>query len=125
MAVPVAPVVVVVVIPGFGMHRLDARQAHVNGAIHRRAGARQDAGDREGRVVVMHETHLADAMRHHDLVAHRVVQRRGHFRAEHRFARVGERLADRERQLAIAAVAVVNEVVAVGAQHAVAPMRVA
>ena len=107
------------------MHGLDARQAHVNRAIHRRAGVRQDARHGEGRVVVMDEAHVADAMRHHDAVAHRVVQRRGHFRAERRLTRIGERLAGVERQCAIAAVAVVDEVVAGGAQHAETPVRVA
>ena len=118
-------VLAVIVLPGFRVHGLDARQAHVNGAINRRAGVRQDAGHREGRVVVMHEAHVADAVRHHDAVAQRVAQRRSHFGAEHRFLRIGERLAGLERQCAIPAVAVVDEVVVGGAQHAVAPVRVA
>ena len=103
----------------------DGLEAHMHGAVDRRAGAREDADDAERLVLVLREAHIAEAVRDDDGVAQLVAERARDLGAEHRVVEVRERLARFEGELTAAGEAVVAEVVEVGAEHAVAAVRIA
>ncbi|MCY1434352.1 hypothetical protein D9M71_504110 [compost metagenome] len=95
-------------------------------AVHRRAGAFEDADHGERLVVMPYQADGADAVGQHDALAEPVVQRLGHFGAEHHVEQVpAERAALGEAQRLSAAVAIVLEIAGVGAHHPVTAMGVA
>jgi hypothetical protein len=97
----------------------------VQGAVHRGAGALEHADHGEWLVVVLDQADGGHAVGQHQFVAELVVQRVGHFGAEHHFERSWRRAGPGQFQVLAAAVLVVLEVVAGGAHHPVAAVRVA
>ena len=107
------------------MDGLDGFQADMHGAVDRRAGLGEDAGDLERLVVMFEEPGRAEPVRDDDLVAELIAELRGDIGADHRVEQIAERLARRECQLMRAAIAVALEIVRGGAHHAKTVMAVA
>ncbi|MNE58959.1 hypothetical protein D3C80_1540200 [compost metagenome] len=108
------------------MQRFHAAEGNMQGAIHRGAGALEDADHAEGLVVVLDQADGGHAMGQHQLFAETVVQRPGHFRTEHHLERVlGEGAALADLQRLAAGIAVMLEIGRAGAHHPVAAVRVA
>ena len=105
-----------------GLHRFEA---DVQRAVDRAAGRREDADDAEGLVGVFEPGYAAGAVAEGQRVADAVAQAGGDFGAEHGFKKFGERLAGAKAQRFARAVAVVAEVVGVGAEHRKAAVRIA
>ena len=108
-------------LPVDGLHALEG---HVDGAVNGGERLGEDAHDREGHVIVVYETHLAEPVRHHDLVAQRVVQLGRHVRAQRHVVQALVRPAPRQRDFLAAAVAVVSIEVPVRADDSESPVAV-
>ena len=89
----------------------------MHGAIHWRAVFTQYAHHRERLVLVLGETHVAEAMCQHDGLAQPVLQLLRHIRAEHHVVEIAKRPSLRELQRSAASEMIVNEIVHRGAQH--------
>ena len=108
------------------MNRFHAAEADMQRAVHRRAGALENADHRERLVVVLDQADHRHAVGQHQLVAEFVMQGVGHFGAEHYLEWVGgEGAAAGQLEVLLAPVLVVLEVGLVGAHHPVAAMGVA
>ena len=97
----------------------------MDGAVHRCAGRRKNAGDAEGFVVMIDEADRANAVGENDLLPHLIAKLARHIRAKHGVEDVGEWRSISEAESAIVAGAVALEVLRRGADHPIAAMAVA
>ena len=108
------------------MQGLHAGQGNMQGAVHRCAGALEDADHLERFVVMLDQADGGHAMGQHQLLIELVVERLRHFRAEHHFERViGKGTTTAQLQRLAAGITVVFEIRRAGAHHPVATVRIA
>ena len=93
-------------------------------AVHRRAGAGQDA-DHAERFVAMFGHAFLHAVRQRDAIAQLVAQACRHFRAQHHVEQADKGFALRQPQQLFVAIAEMLEISRRRAQHRKAPMRIA
>ena len=102
----------------------DGLQTHVHRAIDRCAGALEDAGDPERLVLVMRETHIAQAMGDHHHVALLVAELPGYVSADHGVVKISEALPGSKTNRAITSEPIVFEIIVVGPHHSKPAVRV-
>ena len=96
----------------------------MQGAIHRRTGARENAADPERVVIVLDKAHRTGAMPEYQLVAQSIALLAGDIRTDDRVVQIIERLSVGEAELTVAAMAKMGEVIRAGAEHRITAVRI-